>query len=160
MWKLSATAGLSTCLALALAAPGPILAQEMEEEAREEAPPVLRLSFFQCHSNRIGDVMEEAETYVVPVWDELVDEGKVQSYGFFTHWWADEWNVGIYTVASSIEAVVEAEAEAAERLEERHPDAPDTMGEACPWHRDGFYVIGPNTGDDGEEDDGNGGDGG
>lgn len=146
------------CLVLALAVPGSAgaqePAQEPAQEMEEEAPPVLRISFFQCHSDRIGDVMEEAESMVIPVWNELVDEGAVNSYGYFTHWWADEWNVGIYTVAPTIEAIVSAEAEAAERIEERHPDAPNTMNEACPWHRDGFYNVGPSTDDDEDEDQG------
>lgn len=136
-------------LALALVIAFPTTAAAQEEE--DEAPPVLRLSFFQCHSNRIGDVMEQAGTYDIPIWNELVAEGMVMSYGYFTHWWADEWNVGIYTVATSIQAILDASAAADERLAERYPDAPDTMGDVCPWHRDGFYNLGPST-DEGEEE--------
>lgn len=136
--------------ALALgAAAGTGSAQQMEEEA----PPVLGLSFFQCHSNQIGDVMEQAEAVVIPVWDELVAEGMVQNYGYFTHWWADEWNVGIYTIGESVDAIIRASNEAGQRIEARNPDAEDPMAEACPWHRDGFYHLGPSTGMD-EEDEG------
>lgn len=132
------------CLVLVLTATGTAKGQQMEQQ--EEGPPVIRLSFFQCHSNQIGDVMSQADSIVIPVWEELVEEGRVMDYGFFTHWWADEWNVGIYTLAPTIDAIISAEAEADSRIQERHPDAPDTMGEACPWHRDGFYNVGPSTG--------------
>jgi hypothetical protein len=40
-------------------------------------------------------------------------------------------------------------------MEERHPEAEDLFGEACPAHRDGFCVFGPGTGHDDEEE-GNG----
>ena len=149
---------LILALALAAALPASLAAQQPQQEMQEaeEAPPVLRLSFFQCHSNQIGDVMEQAETYDIPIWDELVAEGMVMNYGYFTHWWADEWNVGIYTIAPTIQAIVDASVEADRRMTERHPDAPDTMGEACPWHRDGFYNLGPST-QEGEEEPAGGG---
>jgi hypothetical protein len=109
-----------------------------------------------CNTNSLDDALEEAESLVIPVWNELVAEGMVDSYGYIVHRWADEWNVGIYTVAESIEAVLAASQEAGRRLQERYPDGPNAFGEACPHHRDGFYAIGPSTSGDEEETDGNG----
>jgi len=139
----------ATLLALAavglLAAPMAALAQEEEAD-----PPVLRLSFFMCDFR--GDngeaVEEELTTRVIPVWNALVDEGRVEQYGYFYHWWADEWNVGIYTLAESIQAIIDAEEEAGNRLEAQYGDGPSPFFEACPHHRDGFYTMGPNTGMD------------
>ena len=54
----------------AIAAPGTLVAQE-----EDDAPDMLRLSFFMCNSNRIDDAMEEVESQVIPVWNELVAEG-------------------------------------------------------------------------------------
>ncbi len=95
--------------------------------------------------------MEEAESRVIPVWNDLVKEGMVQSYGYIVHRWADEWNVGIYTIAESIDAVIKASDEAGRRLEAVFGDAPSAFGQACPHHRDGFYAIGPSTQDDEDE---------
>ncbi len=103
----------------------------------------------------MGAIVEELETLTVPIWDELVDEGMVMSAGTFIHAWADEWNLGIYTVAPSIQAVLDFNEEAASRYEERHPEAEDIFGPACPTHRDNFYVMGPRTGQNDEEEEGN-----
>lgn len=127
----------------ALAVPASVAAQEAEPD-----PPVLRLSFFMCDlSGGNGDAInEEIETRQMPIWNALVDEGMVESYGYFFHWWADEWNVGIYTIAPTIQAIIDASDEAGERLTAQYGEnAPSAMGDACPHHRDGFYTIGPNT---------------
>jgi hypothetical protein len=127
----------------ALAVPGTALSQEAEQD-----PPVLRLSFFMCDlSGGNGDAIDaEIETQDMPIWNALVDEGMVESYGYFFHWWADEWNLGIYTIAPTIQAILDASAEATERLEAQYgEDAPSAIASACPHHRDGFYTMGPNT---------------
>lgn len=133
---------LALAAVTALALPLTAVAQEEEPD-----PPVLRLSFFMCNlGDGNGDAIdEELTTRVIPIWNALVDEGKVQQYGYFYHWWADEWNVGIYTLAESIQAIIDAEEEAGNRLEAQYGDAPTTFGRACPHHRDGFYIMGPNT---------------
>jgi len=141
---------LGLVLALAIALPGALAAQDAE------APPTLRLSFYQCNINEIGPTMEQIESIEVPIWNELVAEGMVISYGTFVHAWADEWNVGIYTVAASPEAIISATAAFGEAMQERHPDADAGLNQVCPAHRDGFYTIGPSTGDgdEGADDDG------
>jgi hypothetical protein len=142
---------LALILVAAFAAARPAAAQD------GETSPTLRITMSQCDWDQVGDVMEQLEEIAVPVWQELVDEGMIMDAGTFVHAWADEWNVGIYTVAPSIQAVLDFNVEAARRIEERHPDAPDTFGEACPKHRDSFYVLGPRTGMDDEGEDEGGG---
>jgi len=134
----------------ALALPGVAVAQQPGEQ--EEDPPVLRVSFFMCDlGSGAGDAIEEEfQTRDVPVWKELVAEGMVQDWGTFFHWWADEWNVGIYTIAESIQAIVDASDEAGNRLEDRFGEDPTRFEQACPYHRDGFYTLGPSTGTDEE----------
>ncbi|MCK5412016.1 MAG: hypothetical protein KAJ67_07965 [Gemmatimonadetes bacterium] len=147
---------LCLILVAVFAAARPAAAQD------EDTPPTLRISMFQCHWDKVGDAMDQFEEITLPVWNELVDEGMIIDAGTFIHAWADEWNVGIYTVATSIQAVLDFTAEAGRRIEERHPDAPNTFGEACPRHRDGFYVLGPSTGmddDDGDVEEGDEGEG-
>ncbi|UCF18817.1 MAG: hypothetical protein JSU87_12890 [Gemmatimonadota bacterium] len=136
-------------LLAAIATPANLVAQE------SESPPTLRLSFFMCDFNQLDAAMEEVESQVIPVWDELVKEGMVMSHGFFVHSWASEWNVGIYTVAESIDAVIKASDEAGRRLAARYGEDPGAFGTACPHHRDGFYVMGPSTGNEEEEGEGN-----
>lgn len=137
---------LALAIVALLALPTGAAAQEEEDE-----PPVLRLSFFKCNfGGGAGErVNDELENQVIPVWKELVSEGMIQDYGVFYHWWADEWNMGIYTIASSIQAIVDAEVEAGDRLEARFGDDQSAQSQACPEHRDGFYTIGPSAGMDG-----------
>lgn len=119
------------------------------QEKQEEEPLVVRLSFFMCNlGGGNGDrIDEELETRVIPVWQALINEDRgVQDYGFIYHWWADEWNVGIYTIAESIQAILDAEEEADNRLEQQYGDEPTAFGQACPHHRDGFYTMGPSVG--------------
>jgi hypothetical protein len=128
--------------------PGSVAAQDEDGEV----PPTLRLSFYHCDMNELGPAIEQMETMEIPIWDELVDEGMVESYGHYFHAWASEWNVGIYTVAESIEAVLAATVEFGNRMQERHPDAANGLNQLCPAHRDGFYVFGPRTGEDDDEE--------
>jgi hypothetical protein len=131
-------------LVAAIAAPPTLVAQE-----GEDAPSMLRLSFFMCNTTRLDEALQEAEEKVIPVWEELVAEGMVDNYGYIVHRWADEWNVGIYTIAESVDAVIKASEEAARRIEQRYGDSADAFGQACPHHRDGFYAFGPSTGGNG-----------
>ena len=150
MFKLDAR-----ILALAaLALPGAVFAQQPAEQ--EEEPTVLRVSYFMCDlGGGAGEAIgEEFETRDAPVWKELVAEGRVQSWGTFFHWWADEWNVGIYTIAESIQAIVDASDEADNRLEQRFGEESTRFEQACPYHRDGFYTMGPGTDSDEESEGG------
>jgi hypothetical protein len=132
---------------VALALPATAAAQD-----QEDTPPTLRLSFFQCDFSELDAAMEQIESIGIPIWEELIEEGMIENYGHFIHSWASEWNVGIYTVAEDIPAVLAAVEEFGRRLDERHPDSENLFGEACPAHRDGFYTFGPRTGQDDEEE--------
>ena len=90
-------------LLAALAIPGTALAQEEEDQ-----PPSLRLSFYMCDFNKLSEAMEEVEAQNIPVWNELIAEGMVESHGYFVHAWASEYNVGIYTIGESIESIIAA----------------------------------------------------
>ena len=140
MRKLSVTLGML----VALVVPAGLAGQDAE------VPPTLRLSFHQCNLNEIGPAMEQIEGMELPIWEELVAEDMIASYGHFVHSWASEWNVGIYTVAADIEAVLAANAEFGTRMQERHPNADNGLNQVCPTHRDGFYLMGPRTGVDDE----------
>ncbi len=132
---------LLAALFAVLAIPTTAAAQDEEDQ-----PPALRLSFYMCDFNQLDEAMQEVETQVIPVWDELIAEGMVQNYGYFVHSWAGEYNVGIYTIGESIASIIEAVEESGRRLEERYGDGPSKFGQACPHHRDGFYTMGPSAG--------------
>lgn len=143
---------LPLILCLMLAVTAPVAVQAQEEEA-EGPPPTMVMSQFQCDWSRMGEVLDELELQV-PIWEEMVDEGMIGNAGSFTHFWADEWNLTLYTIGESMEAVVAANDEANRRFSEQYPDA-DVFGEACPTHRDGFYQFGPVASNEGAPTSGN-----
>ena len=135
-----------------IAAPGSLVAQEEDED---ESPMTLRLSFFMCNTNRIDEALEEVESQDIPVWQELVDEGMVESYGHIVHSWASEWNIGIYTVAESIDhglGVAEdlVRARVRDRGEERAEVTPVLLqqGPSAATGQDGVEHAGLAAGDD------------
>lgn len=130
---------LSLLLLAFVAPPQVASAQEAQEESGP--PPALVLTYFQCDWSRLGDILSELELSV-PIWEELIEEGKLMDAGSYVHSWADEWNLGIYLVAETMDAAVSANGEANARFGERHPDA-NAFGEACAQHRDNFYQFGP-----------------
>lgn len=103
--------------------------------------PTLVMTFSQCVTSRLGDVMAEYESVVIPVYQALVDEGRVRSAGSFAHAWADEWNVGFFVVAEDVPTFLEAWREANSRMGPR-----PVAGEACSAHKDNIYTLGPRTG--------------
>lgn len=143
-----------TLLLLAALMAASVTSTAWAQEAEEEAAPVLRLSWFQCDfgGGAGAAIEEEAKTQVMPIWEELIAEGMgVTDHGYIYHWWADEWNLGIYTIGKSIEEIIAAVDEAGDRAEERYGDDPTAFGEACGGpHRDGFYTVGPSAGGSGE----------
>jgi len=138
----SALLAFATFAALTL--PSISVAQEAEQE---EDPPVLRLSFFMCDlGDGAGDqIEEELENRDIPAWNAVAEAGRVQSHGYFFHWWADEWNLGVYTIGESVQAIIDANTEVNDQLEEQYGEEPTAIERACPHHRDGFYMLGPNT---------------
>ena len=138
--------GIGLGLTLALGAPSLARAQDSEQ------PPVLAISWFQCDWNEVDQVLAEADSMSLPIWNELVEEGMLRSAGSFTHWMADEWNVAYYTVADDIPAYLEAFWEQNRRFEERYPDYDgEASTDRCPVHKDAFYHLGPRTGMDDED---------
>jgi hypothetical protein len=113
------------------------------EGAAEGGTPTLVLSFYQCETPRIGEVLAEYEEFSVPVYEQLIQAGKLRGAGSFGHSWADEWNVGFFFVAESIQTFVDAWEESLTMFPE---DATNVIGEACPAHKDAFYALGPRTG--------------
>lgn len=134
--------GLPFALLIILALPAGSAAQEAEEAD----PMVLRISFYKCNlSGDNGDAIAAEANEDVEVWKALMSEGRIVDHGYFYHWWADEWNVGIYTIGTTIQGILDAVEEAGDRLEAVRGDAPSAVGTHCPEHKDGFYTMGPSA---------------
>ena len=104
----------------------------------QDGPPTVMMSSAQCDRNTLDDVLDNARERGLPIWQELVNEGMIQSQGIVQHWWGDEWNMVSVMVAADVAAVVAANAEFGSRFNDLYPDD-DTYITNCPRHRDVFY---------------------
>lgn len=121
-----------------LSLPGPARSQQQNAGP---APPVIVLSTFKCDWPRVGDIISQAEAQL-PYWEEQKAAGNIIDAGTYVHSWADEWNVGRFIFAPTMEAAVAANAAANQAFAAAHPES-SAMGEACHTHRDNFYLGGP-----------------
>lgn len=105
---------------------------------------IIAVSYFQCDSfEQIGPWMQQIDSLGVPVYQELVNEGKLYGFGTLIHDWADYENVILWRSGPDVASILSAQQELGRRTQERYPDA-ENVG--CSNHRDAFYWLGPNTG--------------
>ncbi|MFQ5747498.1 MAG: hypothetical protein ACE5HF_09820 [Gemmatimonadota bacterium] len=141
---------LALALAGLIALPVGALAQEDEDE--EVANPTLVLTNFQCDWAGVGEIVAELDSISKPVYQALVDEGKLLSWGTYIHAWADEYNVNFYSVATDIPSFLAAWQEGNERIAASvGEEFESALNRYCGGHKDAFYVLGPRTSD--EDDD-------
>jgi hypothetical protein len=120
-----------------------LLASGTDLRAQDEAPTKIVISYYQCDWNDAFPFIQSLDSLSKPVWQELVDEGKISGWGTLVHDFAGYENVLTWRAGTSLANVEEAQEEAGRRLSERHPDAPAAT---CVNHRDGIYQLGPSTG--------------
>jgi hypothetical protein len=121
----------------------------------QDGPPTIMMSSAQCDRSTLSDVLDNARERGLPIWQELVNEGMIESQGILQHWWGDEWNMVSVMVAADVAAVVAANAEFGSRFNDLYPDD-DTFITNCPRHRDVFYQAIVATDGDDEDDNGDG----
>lgn len=140
---------LSIAAVALFALPLAAAAQEADED-----PPMLQISAWMCPMG--GDMYDKVDewwnTRSLPLAQELVDEGKIESAGIFYHAWADEWNVQTYVIGKDIPSILAAVEEMNERGSDRYPDDAG-LAQWCTTHRDSFFQFGKGT-EDGDDDEG------
>lgn len=130
---------------LAFPLAGPSVA-EAQEQMDEEAPQTLVVSQYKCDLTHIGEIMAAMDSVARPVWQEVVDEGLLESVGTFAHVWGDEWNFSVYYIASDLESFFPAHEELIDRLGDvAPPSEEDPLFVHCDEHRDNIYQFGPST---------------
>lgn len=135
--------------------PATTLAQDDDVDATDNASPgpTLVIESFKCDWRHYEDINTAIEAINLPVYQAMVDEGLVISWGTYWHEWADEWNFHIYTVAEDKQSFFEAFGEAGRRIGEIVGDdgtwddqplveeADWILGEYCTEHKDGIYIL-------------------
>ena len=108
--------------------------------AQDSQRETLVLEVWKCQWDKVGIFAQVADSIQVPIAQELIDEGKLLSFGMLAHDFSDEWNVVYYTRAADKTAFFSAVSEMNSRLAERHPDV-NPWGDYCTEHKDNIYVV-------------------
>ncbi len=117
-----------------LFAPTVSLAQESQQ------PTTVAVEYWKCDYSKLGIIAQVTDSLVIPIAQELVNEGRLVSYGMLTHNWGDEWNVVFYQTAADKTAFFSAWTEINSRFNERHPDVPP-LTDYCTEHKDNIYTL-------------------
>jgi len=88
------------------------------------------------------EYFELAEKYWYPIFDKLVDEGKLDEVGTLSHYWGDEWNVVGYYKAKDLVSFEKAWEEGYGKWKEKTPEkVRDNLSEMIVEHKDSIYLI-------------------
>ena len=92
--------------------------------------------------NKMKEYHELSEKFWNPVFDKLVDEGKLDEVGTLGHAWGDEWNVGGYYKAKDIASFEKAWSEGYEEYVEKTPqNVRNRIQTMIIEHKDSIYQL-------------------
>ena len=90
----------------------------------------------------VKEYHELSEKYWNPVYDKLVDEGKLDEVGTLSHAWGDEWNVVGYYKAKDVASFEKAWSEGYEEYVEKTPqNVRNRILTMIIEHKDSIYQL-------------------
>ena len=90
----------------------------------------------------VKEYHELSEKYWNPVYDKLVDEGKLDEVGSLSHAWGDEWNVVGYYKAKDVASFEKAWSEGYEEYVEKTPqNVRNRIQAMIIEHKDSIYQL-------------------
>ena len=90
----------------------------------------------------VKEYHELSEKYWNPVYDKLVDEGKLDEVGSLSHAWGDEWNVVVYYKAKDVASFEKAWSEGYEEYVEKTPqNVRNRIQTMIIEHKDSIYQL-------------------
>ena len=116
-------------MALALAAPFSVAAQDEDEEASS----YISASYFSCKGSMLEALDAETEKHVAPVYDAAVKDGTLGGWGWLAHHTGGKWSRIFYHVSDSMDGLLEAQRVMAERTKDLPSEA---FSQACSSHDD------------------------
>ena len=92
--------------------------------------------------NKMKEYHELSEKFWNPVFDKLVDEGKLDEVGTLSHAWGDEWNVVGYYKAKDIASFEKAWSEGYQEYAKKTPQNVQNKIQAMIIeHKDSIYQL-------------------
>ena len=90
----------------------------------------------------VKEYHELSEKYWNPIYDKLVDEGKLDEVGTLSHAWGDEWNVVGYYKAKDVASFEKAWSEGYEEYVEKTPqNVRNRIQTMIIEHKDSIYQL-------------------
>lgn len=111
----------------------PVLAQD---NAPDETPTFISTRH-QCDMAGLDALTERDRERVLPIMQELVDDGTIISAGEARHQWGDEYNLLTWISGTDMAAALAGWEAMTSRYAERYPDD-NLFIETCPKHQDRF----------------------
>lgn len=125
-------------LALALAAPAGLVAQE-----KDEKETFIYATYFHCQSSKFDDLDAAVTEHTAPVYNAAMKDGTIGGWGWLAHHTGGHWNRLFYTVSDSVPNLLAAQ----KTMADRSKDLPDGgMSEACGAHDDYIWQSENNSG--------------
>lgn len=109
--------------------------------AQSNEQPLLIVSFNMVPMSDVGKVNKIVDSVFTPVLKELVDEGFIFNFGFFSHTWGDEWNSNVWYTAKDMSSFDKFWDEYVSRMNKRHPGAFAATTKYFQAHKDNIYTI-------------------
>ena len=103
------------------------------------------LAYAQCEWGEMERIRLIADSVMVPVGQQMVDQGHWLSYGIMFHDIGDEWNVVFVYTARSKESFFEGWQAYSDMLDHDHPGLYSWMMDRCRAHKENVYEAGPFT---------------
>ena len=109
--------------------------------AQSNDQPLLIVSFNMVTMADLGKVNKMVDSVFTPILKELVDEGFIFSFGFFSHSWGDEWNSNTWYTAKDMSSFDKFWDEYVSRINKRHPGSFAATVKYFQAHKDNIYTI-------------------
>ncbi len=103
-------------------------------------PPTITMTFWQCERNALDQLIEYEHTRALPIYQSMVNSGRVFDIGTMVHAWGDQFNYVTYLVAADLATAIAANDEITEAYSAQYPDD-NFLLQSCSSHFDNIYTA-------------------
>ena len=109
--------------------------------AQDEAPNVYSyVTYYYCDVATQGNMDSVVEAHEKPVFDRWVEDGKLMSWGYFSHFTGGQWRRLQYHVSDSMEGALNAQATIFSAIYSDNREGGQARAQACQAHDDYVWV--------------------
>ena len=139
--------GWGSCIGLLTLA---LLTTMASAQNDEEPQGYLYTTYYICDQANQGNMDSLVRAKEVPVFDQLVEDGKLTSWGYLAQFTGGKWRRAQYHVAPTLEGAFAAQLEVSASAYTDDREGGLARAEACPGHDD--YIWAAGQGSDGSTD--------